>query len=65
MSVVGNNIAFLAHHAEQNAFRRSPLVRGNHVTVAEDVLDRIAKVVEAAAPGVAFITLDQRRPLVG
>lgn len=65
MSVVGNDVAVPAHDAEQNALGGSPLVSGDDVTIAEDVLNRVAEMIEAAAPGIALITLHQRRPLVG
>jgi len=61
--VVGDDIALLAGHAEQNAFSGASLVRGNHMLIAEDVLDRIAKTIEAAAARVALVTLHDRRPL--
>src|SRR5208282_1930724 len=53
MGVVRDYIAFLAHHAKQNALGGAALVGGNDVRVAENILDRIAKPLEAAAAGVA------------
>ena len=55
--VVGNDVALLAGDAEQNALGGAALVRGDHVLVAEDVLDGIAEAIEAAAAGVALVAL--------
>ena len=63
--VVGDHVALLAHHAEQNALGGAALVRRNHMLIAEDVLDGIAEVVEAPAAGVALVALHDRRPLLG
>ena len=65
MRVVGNDIALLAHHAEQNALGGAALVGGDDMLVSEDVLNGIAEAVEAAAAGVAFVALHDRGPLVG
>ena len=62
--VVGDHVALLAHHAEQDALGGAALVSGNHVPVAEDVLHRIAEPVEASAAGVTLVALHDRRPLV-
>ncbi len=64
MGVVGDDIAFFAHHAEQNALGGSALVGGDDVLVAEDILDRRAELLEAAAAGVAFVPFHDGRPLV-
>jgi hypothetical protein len=61
--VVGDDIALLAGHAEQNALGGAPLVRGDHMLIAEDVLDGVAEAIEAAAAGVALVTLHDRSPL--
>jgi len=61
----GNHVAFLAHHAEQYAFRGAALVRGNHVAKAKNVLHGIAKPREARRPGVGFVAAHHRRPLFG
>ena len=65
MRVVGDNIPLLAHHAEQDALGGPALVRGNDMTIAEDVLDRVAKAVEAPAAGVTFVAFHDGGPLVG
>ena len=62
--VVGNHVALLAHHAEQNAFGGASLVRRDHMLIAEDVLDGVAEVVEAAAAGVALVAQHDRCPLL-
>ncbi len=62
--VIGNHIALLAHHAEQNALGRATLVRGDHMLVAEDVLDGVAKMVEAPAAGIALVAQHDGRPLL-
>ena len=62
--VVGDDIAFLAHHAEQNALRRAALVGRDDVLVAENILHRRAELLEAAAAGITLIAFHHRRPLV-
>src|SRR5207244_4238731 len=64
MSVVRNNVAFFAHHAEENAFGSPALMGGNDVPVTENILDGIAEVVEASAAGVTLVAFDQCRPLM-
>src|ERR1019366_1533239 len=49
---------------EENAFRRSALMRGNHVPVPEDALHRIAEPIKTPAARVAFVALHDGRPLV-
>ena len=39
MGVIGNDVAFLAGHAKQNALGGTALVSGDHMLVAEDILD--------------------------
>ena len=63
--VVGNDVALLAHHVEQNALGGAALVRGDHVPIAEDVLDGVAEVIEASAAGVALVAFHDGRPLMG
>ena len=62
--VVGDDVALLARHAEQDALGGAALVRGDHVLVAEDVLDGVAEAVEAAAAGVALVALHDGGPLL-
>src|SRR5271165_7451009 len=62
MRVVGDDIAFLAHHAEQNALGGATLMSGNDVFVAKDILHRIAKAIEAAAAGVALVAFHDCGP---
>ena len=64
VGVVGNDVAFLAGHAEQDALGGASLMGGDDVTVAEDVLDGILEAVEAAAAGVAFVAFHDGGPLV-
>ena len=64
MGVVGDDVALLAHHPEEDALGGAALVGGDDVLVAGDVLHRVAEAVEAAAAGVAFVALHDRRPLV-
>ncbi len=61
--LLGTTSPFLQHHAEQDALRRAPLVRRDHVLVAEDILHGIAKVVEAAAAGIALVAQHDGCPL--
>ena len=62
--VVGNDVALLAHHAEQDALGGAALVGGDHVLVAEDVLHGVAEAIEAAAAGVALVAFHDGGPLV-
>ena len=64
VGVVGNDVALLAHHAEEDALGGAALVRGNHVLVAEDVLDGILEADEAAAARVALVAFHDGGPLV-
>ena len=63
--VVGDDVALLAGHAEEDALGGASLMRGDDVAVAEDVLDGILEAVEAAAAGVAFVAFHDGGPLVG
>ena len=63
--VVGDDVALLAGHAEEDALGGAALVRGDDVLVAEDVLDGIFEAVEAAAAGVALVAFHDGGPLVG
>ncbi len=65
MSVVGDDVAFLAHHAEQDALGGPALMGGNYMSETEDVLDRLLEAIETLAAGVAFVALHDRGPLVG
>ena len=65
MRVVGDDIALLAHHAEQNALGCAALMSRDHVAIAENVADRIAEVVEALAARVTLVALHNRGPLPG
>src|SRR5580692_4318770 len=64
VGVVGNDVALLAGHAEQDAFSGASLMGGDDVTVAENFLDGIFEAVEAAAAGVAFVALHAGGPLM-
>ena len=63
--VVGDDIAFLAHHAEEDALGGAALVGGDDVLVAEDILNGGAELLEAAAAGVTLVAFHDGRPLVG
>jgi hypothetical protein len=63
--VVGDDVAFLAGHTEQEALGGASLMGGDDVAVSEDVLDGILEAVEAAAAGVAFVAFHDGGPLVG
>ena len=62
--VVGDYVALLAHHSEQNAFGGSALVGRNHMAIAENILNGLAKALKALAAGVALVAFHDRRPLV-
>ena len=64
VGVVGNDVALFAGHSEQDAFGGAALMGGNHVLVAEDVLDGVAEAIEAAASRVALIAFHDGGPLV-
>src|SRR5271170_5803720 len=65
VSVVGNDVPFLASHAKKNALGGASLMGGNDVFIAKDVLDRIAKAIEAAAACITLIAFHDGRPLMG
>src|SRR5579859_4645384 len=65
MGVVWDDVALLAHDAEQDAFRGAALMRGNDVTKTEDTLDGIAKAREARRARVRFIATHHGGPLFG
>src|SRR5208282_2569052 len=54
----------LAHHTEEDALGRSPLVRRDDVLIAEDILHRAAELLEAAAAGITLIAFHHGRPLM-
>ena len=62
--VVGDDVAFFAGHAEEDAFGGASLMRGDDVAVAEDFLDGILEAVEAAAARVAFVAFHDGGPLM-
>ena len=64
MGVVGNDVSFLAHHTEEDALGGAALVRRDDVGVSKDVLDGVAKLIEAAASGVTLIAFHHGGPLV-
>ena len=64
VGVVGDDVSFFAHHAEKDALGGSPLVSGDDVLVAEDILHGAAELLEAAAAGITFVALHHGRPLV-
>jgi hypothetical protein len=64
MSVIRNDVTFLARDFKQNAFCRTTLVSGDDMFVADDFVDRVAEAIEASASGVALIALHDRSPLV-
>jgi hypothetical protein len=55
--VVGNHVALLAGNTEQDSLGRSRLVSRDDVLVPDDVLNRIAKAIEASAARIALIAL--------
>ena len=65
VGVVGDDVAFLAGHAEENALGGAALMGGDHVLVAADVLNRVAEPVEAAAARIALVAFHDGGPLVG
>ena len=63
MRIVRDNIALLAGHGEKNALGGAALMGGNDVAVAEDILDGVAEVVEAASARIALIAFHDPGPL--
>ena len=47
VAVVGDDVAFLAHHREEDALGGAALVRGDDVLEAGDVVHRVVEVEEA------------------
>ena len=64
MRVTGNHLARAAHHGEQDALRRPPLVRGNHVAEAGQLVHHALHAEEALAACVGFVAAHDRRPLL-
>ena len=64
MGVVGDDIAFLAHHAEQDALGGATLMGGNDMPEAKDVLNGIAKAIETLAAGIALVAFHDGGPLM-
>jgi len=62
--VVRNNVPRLEHRREEDVLRRSPLVGRQDVVEPEDVVDRGAEPIVAAAPRVGLVTPHHRRPLL-
>ncbi len=62
--VVGDDIAFLAHHAEQNALGGAPLMSRDDVFVPKNILYRRAELLEAAAARITLVAFHHGRPLV-
>ena len=65
VAVVGDDVAFLAHHREQDALGGAALVRGDDVLEAGDVVDRVAEVEVRRAAGVGLVAAHDAGPLVG
>ena len=63
MAVVGHQVAGLAHHREQDAFRGAPLVCGNDVLEAHHVPHGILKTIEGGTSGIGFVAAHDARPL--
>src|SRR5581483_11857461 len=59
------DVTLLAHDAEQNALGGAPLVSGNHMMIAKDVLDGLTEVIKALASGIALVALHNGSPLIG
>jgi len=64
VGVVGNNVSLLARDAQEDALRGASLMRGNHVLVAEDLLDGFFEMIEALAAGVTLVAFHDAGPLV-
>src|SRR5262249_33170181 len=63
--VVGDHIAPLAHHAEQDAFGGPSLMGGDYVPESEDLGDGIAEAQKAGTAGVTLVAAHHARPLLG
>jgi hypothetical protein len=64
MRVVGDDVSLLRGNAEKDTLRGPALVAGNDVLVTEDILYRVAEMIEAATPGIAFVAFPECGPLV-
>ena len=62
--VVGNDVALLAGHAEEDALGGASLMRGDDVAVAKNILHRILEAIETLAAGVTFVAFHDGGPLV-
>jgi hypothetical protein len=63
MSVVWDDIPFLAHHCKKDALSSPTLMGGNDMRKAKNILNRLAKVIKTVAPGIAFIANHHGSPL--
>ena len=61
----GTTLARLAHHGEQDALRRAPLVGRDHVAESGELVRHALQAEEALAAGVGFVAAHHRRPLLG
>lgn len=59
----GDYVSLASNSEEEDVFGRTSLMGWNQMLVAEDVLDRSAEVIAAAAASIAFIPFDHRCPL--
>ena len=65
VAVVGDDVALLAHHREQDALGGAALVRRDDVLEAGDVVDRVVEVEVRRAAGVGLVAAHDAAPLVG
>ena len=62
--VEGNHVSLFEEGAENHVFRRPPLMSGNDVVEAENILYRCLEVEEAVRSRIGFIPHHKGRPLV-
>ncbi len=65
MRIVRNDVSRFAENAEQNALRRPPLMRGNHVFESRQSLGHALQTEVALAARVALVSAHHPRPLLG
>ncbi len=62
MRIVRNHRIIFDHHAEQDTFGRSTLVRRDNLLKSEDILDRVTESIPASGAGIGLITTHNASP---
>jgi hypothetical protein len=63
VSVGRDDLAWVDHRSEEDAFGAAALMRGDDEWETEDVVHRLPEAVEAPRAGIGLVPLDESRPL--